>query len=70
MAKTYRKPQILFNTDEATQAIPLLAPLAFFSAASAAALAGGVAVGAAATKKALSVSPNEQKCGSLNPVLG
>lgn len=70
MAKTYRKPQICFNSDESQQAVPLIAPLAFFSAASAAALVGGTVVGAAAAKKALKVSPNEQKCSSLAPVLG
>ncbi|MDO5577472.1 MAG: hypothetical protein Q4F84_10355 [Fibrobacter sp.] len=68
--KTYSTPQIISNIDNYA-AIPFLAPLAIMSAASAVAFLGGVALGAIATKAALSSGgdSDSREAKRLEPVV-
>lgn len=67
MKKKYISPKIT-NQFESKHAFPLVAPLAFFSASSAAAAVGGAVAGAVATKKLIKASPNEHKNIFLYPI--
>lgn len=67
MKKKYVSPSIV-QQGERNTAVPLLAPLAIFSASTAAAAVVGTAAGALAAKKALKASPDELKNLSLAPI--
>lgn len=67
MKKTYLQPCIAQQYD-CRAAFPLVAPLAFFSASTAAAAAVGAGVGAVATKKLIRATPNESKNAALQSV--
>lgn len=69
MKKSYIKP-LLLSVSNLRAAIPVLAaPLAIFSASTAAAAAVGLAAGAATTKAAIKASPFDTKNTSLEAVV-
>lgn len=67
MKRVYNAPKVATHP-EASTAFPLVAPLAFFSAATASAAAVGAAAGAVATKKLIRANPDEQQQLYLDPI--
>lgn len=67
MKRSYKSP-LVYSQYNRNNAVPLVAPLAIFSASTAASAIGGLVAGAAATKAALRVSVVERACNSLKPI--
>ncbi len=67
MKRSYKSP-LVYSQNNRNNAVPLVAPLAIFSASSAAAAVGGLVAGAAATKAALKVSVVERAGDCLKPI--
>lgn len=67
MRREYKSPMV-YGQYNRNNAVPLVAPLAFFSATTAASAVGGLVAGAAATKAALRVDSSECAADSLRAI--